>query len=140
MLQIEDEKKRKTKTQQLKSLLYHGNTEKALSSLHRLIRQEQKKQQPNNKSEYLTEFKGYIENSRDYIIDYEKAQTAGYLISSSVMESTINTIAANRLKKNRSRKWIRPGADGVSRVITAIKNNEWERVWNHIYTQDYTKN
>jgi hypothetical protein len=90
--------------------------------------------------ENLVEFKGYIENNRDYIIDYEKASSDGYLISSSVMESTINAIAANRLKKNRSRKWIRAGADGVSRVITAIKNNEWDRVWNHIYTQDYSQN
>jgi hypothetical protein len=56
------------------------------------------------------------------------------------MESTINSIASHRLKKNRSRKWIRAGADGVSRVITAIKNNEWDKVWNHIYTQDYSQN
>lgn len=137
---IADEKKRRRKTQQLKSLLYHGNTEKALSSLNRLIRQQQKEQQPSDKSEYLIEFKGYIENNRDYIIDYEKARTDGYLISSSVMESTINTIAANRLKKNRSRRWIRAGADGVSRVIVAIKNNEWDKVWSHIYTQDYSQN
>ena len=84
--------------------------------------------------------KPYIENSQDYIIDYEKARADGYLISSSVMESTINTIAANRLKKNRSRKWIRAGADGVSRLIVAIKNNEWDKVWNHIYSQDYSQN
>ncbi|MBI4947232.1 MAG: hypothetical protein HY840_12635 [Bacteroidetes bacterium] len=137
---IEDEKKRKAKTKHLKSLLYHGNTEKTLSCLNRLILKEQKNNQVNDKLKYLTEFKGYLENNRDYIIDYEKTRSAGYLISSSVMESTINTIAANRLKKNRSRKWIRAGADGVSRVITAIKNNEWEKVWDHIYTQDYVQN
>jgi len=140
MLQIEDEKKRKAKTQQLKSLLYHGNTEKSLSMLNRLIIKLQKGNQSAKELENLIEFRGYIENNRDYIIDYEKAKADGYLISSSVMESTINTIAANRLKKNRSRKWIRAGADGVSRVITAIKNNEWEKVWNHIYTQDYSQN
>lgn len=137
---IEDEKKRKAKTKHLKSLLYHGSTEKALSLLNRLILKEQKSNRLNDKLKYLTEFKGYLENNQDYIINYEKAQAGGYLISSSVMESTINTIAANRLKKNRSRKWIRAGADGVSRVITAIKNNEWEKVWNHIYTQDYSRN
>lgn len=137
---IEDEKKRKNKTQEIKSLLYHGDTEKTLSLLNRLIRQQEKEQQPNDKLVDLVEFKGYLENNQDYIVDYEKARLSGYLISSSVMESTINTIAANRLKKNRSRKWIRAGADGVSRVITAIKNNEWERVWNHIYAQDYSQN
>ncbi|MBI4946744.1 MAG: hypothetical protein HY840_10115 [Bacteroidetes bacterium] len=138
---IEDEGKRKAKTKQLKSLLYHGNTEKALKLLNRLIRQQQKiPKQPQEKIDCLVEFKGYLENNQAYIIDYEKARADGYLISSSVMESTINTIAANRLKKNRSRKWIRTGADGVSRVITAIKNNEWERVWNHIYSQNYSQN
>lgn len=137
---IEDEKKRKTKTKQLKSLLYHGNIQRTLSLLNRLIHKQQKNNESDEKLEPLVEFKGYIENNQDYIIDYEKASSDGYLISSSVMESTINAIAANRLKKNRSRKWIRAGADGVSRIITAIKNNEWERVWNHIYTQDYSQN
>ena len=137
---IEDEKKHKRKTKQLKSLLYHGNTQKTLSLLNRLILQQQKDNLPPKQLEALVEFKGYLENNQDYIIDYEKAKNDGYLISSSVMESTINTIAANRLKKNRSRKWIRAGADGVSRVITAIKNNEWEKVWNHIYTQEYNQN
>lgn len=137
---IEDEKKRKTKTKQLKSLFYHGNTEKALSILNRLLLRQQRRGLPPKEIESLAEFKGYIENNRDYIIDYEQTRASGYLISSSVMESTINTIASNRLKKNRSRKWIRAGADGVSRVITAIKNNEWEKVWNYIYTQDYSQN
>jgi hypothetical protein len=137
---IEDEKKRKTKTQQISSLLYSGNVEKGVSLLNRLINKLQRDNQPAEGLKNLFEFKSYIENNQDYIVDYDKFRQDGYLISSSVMESTINTIAANRLKKNRSRKWIRPGADGVSRVITAIKNNEWERVWNRIYTQDYTKN
>jgi hypothetical protein len=137
---IEDEKKRKTKTRQLSSLLYHGNTQKSLSLLNKLIIKLKKDNQTSKDLENLVEFKGYIENNQDYIVDYEKLKQEGYLISSSVMESTINTIAANRLKKNRSRKWIRAGADGVSRVITAIKNNEWDRVWNHIYSQDYSQN
>lgn len=96
---MDDEKKRKRKTKQLKSLLYHGNTEKALSCLNRLILKQQKEQPTCDKLEYLTEFKSYIENNRDYIIDYERAQTDGYFISSSVMESTINTVAANSLRR-----------------------------------------
>jgi len=134
---IEEKKKRRRKTKQLISLLYHGNTQKTLSLLNRLILQQQRDNLPPKELEALIEFKGYLENNQAYIINYEKAKSSGYLISSSVMESTINTIAANRLKKNRSRKWIRAGADGVSRVITAIKNNEWDKVWNHIYTQNY---
>jgi hypothetical protein len=137
---IEDDRKRKAKTKQLSSLLYAGSTERSLSLLNRLINRLQRDNQPPERLKNLVEFKGYIENNRDYIVDYEKARRDGYLISSSVMESTINTIAANRLKKNRSRKWIRAGADGVSRVIVAIKNNEWDKVWRHIYSQDYTQN
>ena len=140
MLAMEDERKRNTKTKQLSSLLYAGNTARTLSLINRLIIKLRKDGQSPERLENLVEFKGYIENNRDYIIDYEKARADGYLISSSVMESTINAIAANRLKKHRSRKWIRAGADGVSRVIVAIKNNEWDKVWNHIYTQGYSQN
>lgn len=137
---IEDEKKRRNKTKQISSLLYSGNTEKALFLLNRLIGKLQRDNQPAERLKDLLEFKGYIENNQDYIVDYDKLRRDGYLISFSVMESTINTIAANRLKKNRSRKWIRAGADGISRVITAIKNNEWDKVWSHIYAQNYNQN
>lgn len=91
---IEDEKKRKRKTKQLSSLLYHGNTQKTLSLLNRLIQQQQRDNLPPKELEALVEFKGYLENNQAYIIDYEKARIDGYFISSSVMESTINTIAS----------------------------------------------
>ena len=125
MLAIEDEGKRRAKIKEIKSLLYNGNIEKVLSKLNRLIKRLQKSNDAPDRLESLIEFRGYIENNRDYIIDYEKARADGYLISSSIMESTINTIASNRLKKHRSRKWIRAGADGISRIIVSMFNEDY---------------
>lgn len=138
---LEDKPKRKKKTKQLKHMLYHGHTEETLTLLNRLINQLKKESQVlERKLNLLTAFKDYIKNNQEYVINYAHARKNGYLISSSVMEGTINTIAANRLKKKRSRKWIRPGADSICRVITCIKNNEWDKTWNQIYHQNFSQN
>lgn len=49
-------------------------------------------------------------------------------------------IGANRLKKKRGRQGTRLGADGVTRVIACIKNNERNKVWNEIYTKNFHRN
>lgn len=53
-------------------------------------------------------------------------------MGSSIMESAINHLLAARLKKKRSRRWLRKGADSVARIITTIENGEWEHTWSQI--------
>lgn len=138
---MEDNEKRKAKSQEIGDLLYTGEVVKALEKIEKLIRRLQKQEGVSEKRlEKLKEFKGYIKNNQDYIIDYGKAKEEGYFISSSVMEATVNLIGANRLKKKRGRQWTRLGADGVTRVIGCIKNNEWNKVWNEIYTKNFHQN
>ncbi len=136
-----DDEKRRKKKKELRRLLYTGQSEKAVVVMGRLIQGLEKKKWVSKKRlKLLKDFQGYIENNRVYVINYRKAKAQGYLITSSVMEGTINIIGANRLKKRRSRKWSRVGADGVVRIITCLKNNEWEKTWNQIYAQKYAFN
>lgn len=130
MLIIEDEPKRKRLAREISDLIWHGQITKPLSKLERLI----KEYSAHPEIDKLKEFKTYIENNREWIIDYEETKKRGYYVSSSIMEGTINTIAANRLKKRRSRKWLRVGADSVSRIISTIANNEFDSVWDQIYS------
>lgn len=131
MLVVEDEEKRKKQTKMVSDLLWHGKIGESLS-----IRIIKNTECNNNRPdvEKLKEFKKYIENNREWIIDYEEAKSKGYYVGSSIMEGTINTIASNRLKKRRSRKWLRVGADSVARIITTMANNEFTSMWNEIYS------
>ena len=119
---IEDKGKRKRRRKKIKNLLWEGEVGKSLSVLKRTIREEEKlTPEDRGRLKHLVEFKGYIENNLEWTINYGQAREEGYYISSSIMESTINSIAANRLKKKRSRKWLRAGADSVSRIMVSIK-------------------
>jgi hypothetical protein len=138
---VEDNEKRKAKSQEIGDLLYMGEVKQGLEKIEKLIRKLEKQEGVSVKRvEKLVEFKGYIQNNQKYIIDYGKAREDGYFISSSVMEATVNLIGANRLKKKRGRQWTRLGADGVTRVIGCIKNNEWNKVWNEIYARNFHQN
>lgn len=138
---MEDNDKRQAKSQEIGDLLYTGEVVKALETMEKLIRRLEKQEGVSEKRlEKLIEFKGYIKNNQDYIIDYGKAKEEGSFISSSVMEATVNLIGANRLKKKRGRQWTRLGVDGVTRVIGCIKNNEWNKVWNEIDARNFHKN
>lgn len=132
MLIIEDEQKRRKKSKKISDLLWHGKIRESLSILQRIIKETEGSRSVH--IEKLKAFKKYIENNREWIINYEEARENGYYVGSSIMEGTINTIAANRLKKKRSRKWLRVGADSVARIITTMANNEFNSTWEKIYS------
>jgi hypothetical protein len=68
--------------------------------------------------ERLEQYIGYLEANCPWLIHYAQAQKEGYSVSSSLVESAINHLLAARLKKKRSRRWLRGGADSVARIIT----------------------
>ena len=126
---------RKKKAERLRALLWAGKTAEALRQLRRLHTQLGKEELSDSRKqqrEQLREYIGYLEANRPWLIDYAQAQQEGYVVSSSIMESAINHLLAARLKKRRSRRWLREGADSVARLITCIENGDWEQTWSQL--------
>lgn len=131
---IADPKQRDKIREELSELLWRGNSRQALDRLSRLIAKEQKNLSPEKqqKFEALQDFNTYLHNNQDWIVDYQSYQERGYYIGSSIVESTVNHLGAFRLKKKRARQWTRQGADAMARLITVIKNREFDHYWKQI--------
>ncbi|MBI4358259.1 MAG: ISKra4 family transposase [Candidatus Omnitrophica bacterium] len=131
---IADRKQRDEIRQKLSEFLWRGDSQQTLAELSKLIVKEQKSLSPEReqKLKELKDFKTYIQNNQEWIVDYESYQQRGYYIGSSIVESTVNHLGAFRLKKKRARQWIRQGADSMARLITVIKNRELDHYWKQI--------
>lgn len=134
---IESCAERKKKAEKIRGFLWDGKIDEALRGLKCLeTRESQKKDLGERQRKHLgklQEYIVYVENNRPWIIDYAKAASQGFFIGSSIMESGINHMLANRLKKKRSRQWTRKGADSVARIVTTIANGDWQETWSKIY-------
>jgi hypothetical protein len=133
---IESSSTRKEKTEAIREWLWKGQTEEALGKLKRLETQESKKKDLTERQikrlKKLQEYRSYVEENKPWIIDYSKAHEEGFFVGSSIMESGINHMLANRLKKKRGRQWTRKGADSVARIVTTIANGDWQETWSKI--------
>lgn len=133
---IESRSEREKETEKIRSFLWEGKVDEALKDLKRLEARESKKEDLGERQRKhlgtLHEYIEYVENNRPWIIDYEKAASQGLFIGSSIMESGINHMLANRLKKKRGRQWTRKGADSVARIVTTIANGDWQETWSKI--------
>jgi len=131
---IADREQRDEIRQKLSELLWRGNSQQTLAELSPLIAKEQKGPSPEKEQKLndLKEFKTYIQNNQEWIVDYESYQKRGYYIGSSIVESTVNHLGAFRLKKKRARQWIRQGADAMARLIAVVKNRELDHYWKQI--------
>ncbi len=126
---------RQQQTEQVRTLLWEGQAPAALRRLRRLHTQLAKKELSTSRKkrlEQLGDYIGYLDANRPWLINYAQAQQEGYFVGSSIMESAINHLLATRLKKKRSRQWLREGADSVARIITCIENGEWAHTWSQI--------
>ena len=131
---VRDHKQRDEIRQKFSGLLWRGDSQTALAELSKLIAKEEKELSPEKEQRFqdLKDFKTYIQNNQNWIVDYESYQKRGYYIGSSIVESTVNHLGAFRLKKKRARQWIRQGADAMARLITVIKNKELDHYWQQI--------
>jgi len=77
--------RRRRLSKEISDLLWHGKITKPLSILEAIIREYHDNPDINR----LIEFKTYIENNREWIIDYEEARNNGYYVGSSIMEGAI---------------------------------------------------
>lgn len=100
-----------------------------LRRLHTRVAKEELSNSRNKQREQLGDSIGYLDANRPWLINYAQAQQEGYFVGSSIIESAINHLLANRLKKKRSRRRLREGADSVARLITGIENRAWEQTW-----------
>ena len=115
--------------------LWHGNAEKSLSRLDKLIM----KITDNPSLNKLSKLKTYISNNADKIVNYEKRKNLGLVFSSSPAESTVNDLINVRQKNKQRMTWTRDGAHSILQIRSSIMSKSWDKDWEKVEDNIYKK-
>ena len=71
----------------------------------------------------------YINNNKQYIIDYGERKKANKTFTSQVAESHVESVINARHKASAKMQWTREGAHNVLQIRASITSNEWKNRW-----------
>ncbi len=117
--------------------LWHGNVFDALVSIKDLEFQLDGYGESDAGSKKLlkkvSEFRGYIEANRNFIVNYGERYRHGETISSAFVESTVNQVISRRFVKKQQMRWKKSGAHLLMQVRTKVLNNELHQTFQRWY-------
>ena len=105
--------------------LWHGEAEDALTKIG-FIRDNITDDKKRNK---LKKLQDYLENNRDYLVNYNEREEANKTFTSQVAESHIDTLINDRHKRKQKMQWTREGAHNVLQIRALMASDKWEEEW-----------
>ena len=105
--------------------LWHGDAEEAIRKIA-LIRDTITDTKKRSK---LKGLKDYLENNRDYLVNYSERKKANQIFTSQVAESHIDCLINERHKRKQKMQWTREGAHNVLQIRALMASNKWEEEW-----------
>jgi len=112
--------------QKAKENLWKGNVDNALNILDNIKIFDNAKIQKK-----IDKFIQYLENNREYIIDYNSNQDNDLPISSAIAESLIEQLVSPRLKKKQKMQWSKSSAENVLQIRSCYLNKEDNLFWDY---------
>lgn len=115
--------------------LWHSHGDKALERLSELMQDT-----PDESAmEKLAGLYRYIENNQPHLVNYQQRQAAGLPFTSTLAESSVNSLINQRQKSNQKMQWSREGSHHLLQLRTSLFSCSWEKDWSeavkHIYQQ-----
>ena len=105
--------------------LWHGHPDTSLIRLNQL-------KEVLEDEQALTELEGignYIINNRKYITNYHARRLQGEVYTSSVAETSVNSLINTRQKQNQKMQWSRSGAHAILQLRTSLFSKNWKEDW-----------
>jgi len=105
--------------------LWHGKANEGIQKLTMLrdnIADEQKRSK-------LKKLQEYLENNRNFLVNYDRRKQAGKVFTSQVAECHIDSLINTRHKRQQKMQWTREGAHNVLQIRAMMASNEWEENW-----------
>jgi hypothetical protein len=116
----------KTKLLRIKWHLWRGNVAHALLRLEQLMKIVQDEKQ----FERIKKFKEYVVNNKQRIVNYRARQKNGLVFTSSLAESTVESLINRRCKGQQHMRWSRGGLNPLLQLRAAIQSkNDWSKKW-----------
>jgi hypothetical protein len=117
----------------LKWTLWHGKHKEAIEGLGKLYVE----QLDTDYADRVNELLKYLSNNSDYLVNYKARKDAKLPYTSSIIESTIETLVNTRHKKKHKAQWSREGAHNVLQIRAARASNQWNQNWNNVKDKFY---
>jgi len=118
-------KTQKIKLDKVKWCLWHGNVDKSVEKLDQLIA----KIKNSSRLLKLHKLKTYIENNRNYIVNYDDRKRHDMAFTSHMAESTVESLINQRCKGQQHMRWTRLGVHKLLQIRAYIASNNWVTGW-----------
>ncbi len=105
--------------------IWHGESEEGIERLGRVYIELLKCDEADKVHELLK----YLMNNKEYLKNYAQRKEGGLVYTSSVIESTIETLVNTRHKKKHKAQWSREGAHNILQIRASIANKKWDDDW-----------
>ena len=79
----------------------------------------------------------YLSNNIDYLANYQLRKDSMLPYTSSIIESTIETLVNTRHKKKHKAQWSREGAHNILQIRSSRASNKWQEEWNEAKQRFY---
>jgi hypothetical protein len=79
----------------------------------------------------------YIANNKGYLVNYEERKNQKKVFTSSVIESSIETVINERFKKKQKALWTRETSHKILQVRTSTASNQWSIDWKLVKQKIY---
>ena len=109
----------------VKSTLWHGKPDEALSKLKILMTNVAN----DLKRSKLEKLSDYLKNNQAELVNYEQREQQNKTSTSQVAFSHIESIINDRYKNSKKMPWTRSGADNVLQITGMVTSNEWDDNW-----------
>ena len=120
----------------VKNELWHGRVTSALKGLDDLLTKLSAKKHIDK----VTNFRNYIDDNKDYIVNYNDRKESSLIYTSNVAESTVEHYISARFRKQQKMQWKRKSADGVLQIRASMISGDWNRAWKIAANKFYMKN
>ena len=118
----------------LKWKIWHGKGEEAIDRLGKLYFSLLN----SDYADKLHDLLKYLSNNTEYLAHYEARKVANLPYTSSIVESTIETLINTRHKKKHKAQWSREGAHNVLQIRSSVASKKWKEEWNTTKELFYT--
>lgn len=105
--------------------LWRGDVDKALAKLEEIIACRDKAKY----NDKIRKLYNYLDNNRDKIVNYEQRNKKGMTFTSSLAESTVESLINQRCKGQKHMRWSREGLNPVLQLRAAIHSDSWNTQW-----------
>lgn len=114
--------------------VWHGKSKDAIDALGKLYT----KLLTNDCADKINDLLKYLSNNVDHLINYQLRKANNLPYTSSVIESTIETLVNTRHKKKHKAQWSREGAHNILQIRASRASNKWSNEWIQVKEKFYT--